>query len=402
MTSSQLIQKRNKLMHDAGQIMQAGNVTTDKRSQFDAMMTDADTLQADIERVQRTEKFEIDQRNASRPPRAQPGASLELTDAEKEKRAFVTWMRTGQISEENRSFLRIAENRDLGVGAISAPITGGNVLVPVGFDPQLHTAQKSFGAIVGAVRQFQTDSGGPLRVALADDTSQGLTVIGEAVAATENDPGLSGFTSNTDVLTTGIVKVSNSLLTDSAFSVDEFIQNTFAARYYKGLSKFITLGNSSNIASIATGATLATTTAATSVISLGELISTYSALDASYVESASWVMSSSTRATLMGLADLNGRPLLQPDATGTPFNSIYGRPIVISAYSDPISATRTPILFGDMSSYTLRTVGSLQVARLTERYAELNETGFIGYCRAGGYNTSQAASPAIVSLKMHA
>ena len=37
--------------------------------------------------------------------------------------------------------------------------------MPTGFDPQLNIAKKSFGAI----RNFKTDGGGPIKVALADD-----------------------------------------------------------------------------------------------------------------------------------------------------------------------------------------------------------------------------------------
>ncbi len=213
---------------------------------------------------------------------------------------------------------------------------------------------------------------------------------------------LSGFTSNVDELTTGLVKVSNSLLQDSAFDVDDFIQNTFAARYFKGLSKMISIGNGSNIAAITAGATLGATSAGPTALSLLDLIGAYSALDNAYLEQSSWLMSSTTRANLMGLVDNYGRPLLQTDLLGTPWNSLFGRPIVLSPFMPAVAATTVPILFGDLTSYTLRTVaGGLQVVRLQERYAETNECGFIGYTRAGGYNTSQAASPSIVSLKMH-
>lgn len=69
-----------------------------------------------------------------------------------------------------------------------------------------------------------------------------------------------------------------------------------------------------------------------------------------------------------------------------------------------VAAGNSAILFGDLqASYTLRTVNQgLTIVRLTERYAELNQTGFIGRTRAGGYLTTQAASPSLVSLKQHA
>ena len=68
---------------------------------------------------------------------------------------------------------------------------------------------------------------------------------------TELDPNLTGGVSYVDDLTTGLVKVSNNLLNDSAFSVSDFISQTFGARYFRGMAQMIQQGNGSHIASIA-------------------------------------------------------------------------------------------------------------------------------------------------------
>jgi hypothetical protein len=72
-------------------------------------------------------------------------------------------------------------------------------------------------------------------VATANDTAAGITVIGQAVAVSENDPTVAGFDSYTDTLTSGVVKISNQLLQDSEFDLDSWIQSTFGTRYYRGL-----------------------------------------------------------------------------------------------------------------------------------------------------------------------
>jgi HK97 family phage major capsid protein len=197
----------------------------------------------------------------------------------------------------------------------------------------------------------------------------------------------------------------NSLIEDSAFDVSAFVSDTFARRFYKGLAQMIQQGNGSHVASIAAGVTVGATSAAPTTIALNDLIATFASLDPAYVDRASWVMAPSTRAYLMGLVDSYGRPLLQSDPSGKPFNALYGAPIVISTYAPVVAAGNNAILFGDLqASYTLRTVGSssISIVRLTERYAELNQTGFIGRTRAGGYLTTQSASPSLVSLKQHA
>ena len=84
-----------------------------------------------------------------------------------------------------------------------------------------------------------------------------------------------------------------------------------------------------------------------------------------------------------------------------PFSAIFGRPIVISEYQQAIAATNAPILFGDLSNYILRQAGGFAIKRLTELYAATNETGYILYARAGGYNVDAGTHP-VRSLTMHA
>jgi HK97 family phage major capsid protein len=60
-----------------------------------------------------------------------------------------------------------------------------------------------------------------------------------------------------------------------------------------------------------------------------DLVNLYGSLDNLYVQNASWVMSSQTRASLMGLISTTGQPILQADVNGNPFSAIFGRPIVI-------------------------------------------------------------------------
>ena len=393
MNLQELIERRNKTMVDAQALITKENVTSEDRSTFDRMIADSDVLSADITRLQSIESFNAEQRSTTRPPRA--GFGIEDVSEEtikQQKRAFKEWFRTGQVSVENRAFIRTEEQRDLGSGAIAAPITGGNVLVPTGFDPILHNALKSYGQIVGAVGQLNTSGGGPIQVATANDTAAGMTVIGQAVAVSENDPAVAGFDSYTDTLTSGVVKISNQLLQDSEFDLDSWIQSTFGTRYYRGLSQMIAQGNTSNIAAL--GSTLGATSASATAIGYLDLVTLFGSLDAAYVQNASWVMTSTTRAALMGIISTTGQPILQTDVAGNPFNALFGRPIVISEYQQSIAAGNSPILFGDLKNgYVLRQAGGFAIKRLVELYAATNETGYILYARAGGYNVDAGTHP---------
>jgi HK97 family phage major capsid protein len=365
------------------------------------MILDADGLTADLTRMKAIEDFNSEQRSTQRPPRAGFGNEDHTEEtATNQKRAFKEWFRTGQVSSENRAFLRTEEQRDLGAGTISGPITGGNVIVPTGFDPTFHAAMKNYGQLADAVGQLSTASGGPLLVAAENDTAQGLTLVGEAVAATETDPTVSGQTSYTDTLTSGLVKISNQLLVDAEFDLDSWIQNKFGLRYYRGLTQMITQGNSSNIPALASA--LGATSASPTAITYTDIVALYGSLDAAYVQGASWVMTTATRAALMGLISTTGQPILQTDVSGNPFSSIFGRPIVISEFSPAIGATNKPILFGDLkAAYVLRKAGGFAIKRLDQLFALTNETGYVLFARAGGYNVTPGTVP-VRSLTMHA
>jgi len=133
---------------------------------------------------------------------------------------------------------------------------------------------------------------------LSADITRMQSVENFNTAVTENDPTVAGFQSFTDTATSGLVSISNQLLQDSQFDLDSWIQNKLAGRYYRGFANWISLGNGSNVTAL--GSTLGATSASPTAVVYNDLVSLYGSLDNLYVQNASWVMSSATRASLMG------------------------------------------------------------------------------------------------------
>jgi len=107
------------LKHKYGQLMTQANAlavagfTAESRSQFDRMIADSDILAADIQRAEKLEKFESEQRSTQAPPRA--GFETRTEDQKQiEVRNFTHWMRTG-------------EKRDMGS---DSTLTAGAQFVP--------------------------------------------------------------------------------------------------------------------------------------------------------------------------------------------------------------------------------------------------------------------------------
>jgi HK97 family phage major capsid protein len=393
---SSLIEKRNALMTQISTLAKTDSLNTEQRSQFDAMAADLEALNADVQRAERAEAIEHELRSASRPPRANPGEQRENANNEAEVRAFSDFIKFGTRSNELRS----------GIG--SGPVAGnvsvsGSVFIPSAVG-DLTIVKKTFGNLASAVRNVVTDSGDAMSFPVIDDTAQNdLYEINELTDATQAPPTLTGVNSTVDLLTTKSIVVSNSLLQDSAFDVQQWVNEVLTTRVTNGLAKRLYAGNSGSFTAITANAPTAVTTASGTAISWNELCSAYGSIDAAYRANASWVLSSLTHAYLMGITNPStGQPILQPDVHGNPFMSLLGRPVVIAENAASIALGSTPILFGDLSTVILRSVRNASIIRQNELYSNQNATGFILFYRAGSVITSQASSPAIKSLKMKA
>jgi HK97 family phage major capsid protein len=403
-----LREQRNGLLSKMQALATGESFDAEKRSQFDAMNTDVATLETDITRLEAVEKFDAEQRSAPRPNRDQPGAPIEGdTDSPevrnaKEKRAFEQYIRLGNagMDAESRSFLR--ENRDITTGTSGA---NGGALIPQLFHPVLTDALKFYGPIATLVGQKRTTGGQPLKIALDNDTGNTLTVLGEATSVSEVDPTFTSQILSTDTVTTGVVKITLQELADSYFDIESWLRTKFGQRYGRGLESMITGGNSSNVASLIasahSGATAAGSGAsgATGANSIGydDITAMFTALDPAYIANATWLMNSATRGFLLGVKDGFGRPLFIPNPSSGAFDTLLGRPVVLDQALPNIAASAVgTVLFGDFAQgYLFRTDGDLSIVRLSERYMDTLEIGFIGYSRIGGISTDAGTHPII-------
>jgi HK97 family phage major capsid protein len=400
MTHAQIIEKRNKLMADAT-ALNSENANKETRAKVKALMLEAEELNQDAEVAQKLEAHAAEVRAVTQPPRGEAGEvnkDASTQRRELEKRAFANFI-TGRIKPEDHQYLQY-EKRDLTVGAAGAT-TGGGVLVPVGYDNLLHTATKSIGDILSGVRTWNTDSGEGMRVSLTDPSSLRFALVAENTTVGETDPTFTGFTSYVDTLGFS-TRVSNQLLQDSAFSVDQFLSDTISYAWAATASEAIIKGNGSNFQSLVSGAALGYTTATGDTTQLGydDLLGIFKALEPNVLNGeAAWWMHSSTWASLLDIKDDQARPILTTDLQGNPFKSLFGVPIRISQAIDRMGASKNPVLLGDASrSYTYRQAGPLVIRKATERYIDQNATGFFAFQRAGGYSTVQSTTPYMIKL----
>lgn len=386
MTIEQMKERRAKLVTDAQALIPKNGVAMTKaaHTEFNNIMAEAETLRA---------KYEGEERS-TRPPRSQPGAG-ETNSAE--KRAFERYMKFGETTG-------LREQRDLSTGTGSA----GGYIIAQDFLPQLIEAKKAWGQLATAVGQKVTRNGEPLRISGVDDTSNASSIIGESVTGTpvtvtETDPTFAGAINNVSFLSTGIVKISLAELQDAYFDLDAFIREQFGKRIARGLAGLIVSGSQdTNFASIIASGQPHVTSQHATTLTYADFVAMYAAIDPAYLQTASWVMNSTTRAAILGLTDTLGRPLFVPSVNTDTLDRILGLPVVISQSHPNLTAnTVGAVQLGSLKdAYTLRTAGDVSILRLNERFADNGQVGFIGYHRNSGW-LSPVGNP-IVNLKQAA
>lgn len=95
----------------------------------------------------------------------------------------------------------------------------------------------------------------------------------------------------------------------------------------------------------------------------GELVSLQYAINAQYANRAWWLMRRATEGYIRRLRDSNYQFLWQPSMQlGAP-NLLLGRPIVNDPNVAALGSGNSSIIFGDLSAYFIRDVGSVRVER---------------------------------------
>jgi HK97 family phage major capsid protein len=433
MTALQLRQKRAKIAADAALLIpKTGSISPEDKRKFDLMMFECDSLKSEIEAAERSaeggdersqlERLEGELRQTRRPNEAPLGDGFDeaVNSASQRRyaRAFSSYLRNGLnpterggrgVSDEDRSvMLSRRETRDMGVGTGSE----GGFFVPQSFSYQVEEAMKYFGPMLQCSTVMDTSTGAPLPWPTSNDT----TVVGEQLAENTQvsaaDVTLSSITFNAWKYSTKLVKVSLELVQDSAFDMEQWLSREFAIRLGRILNTKFTVGVGTTepngiVTAAAAGPTAVGASAntggsdsATNTIGSIDVVELEHSIDVAYRPGASYMMNDGTLKALKEVLDKYGRPLWKPGlASGDP-DTINGYPYWINNDVATLAASAKTVLFGQMKKYLVRRVKSLQVLRLSERYADYGQIAFIGFARYDG-NLLDAGTHPVKYLIQH-
>lgn len=421
MKSKELRAKRFKLIEDARAVMNGPlkdgkpdpNFAPSKEdnAKFDAMMVEADDLKAQIDRIERADALEAESnealRNAARGRGTDPDELREAIIVE--NGAFDTWMRRGPsaLNEAQRGvFQRCFEAPQN--GATDAPAgwrlgprpqaalsegadTAGGFTVPQGFYGLLIDAQKAYGGMVDASFVFDTASGNALPIPTDNDTTNSGAILGENVQVGTQDITFGAITMNAYTYSSKLVLVSNQLLQDTAFNLDAWLSGKLGTRIARATNTHFTTGDgASKPNGVVTAGTLgytagnSTSSGEMASITYDDLVELEHSVDPAYRKKAVFMMSDTALKVIKKLKDGIGRPLWMAGLAVKEPDTINSMPYVINQDVAVPAASAKSVLFGDFSNYFIRRVAGVQVLRLTERYADFNQVGFLAFQRWDG------------------
>jgi HK97 family phage major capsid protein len=180
---------------------------------------------------------------------------------------------------------------------------------------------------------------------------------------------------------TALIKISEELLNDSAFDLEEYFQKEFTKRILNAEEvAFLTgdgNGKPTGLLDADTGAEVGVTAASATEITADDVINLYYSLRAPYRSKAVWLLNDSTVNALRLLKDKNGQYLWQGSLKeGTP-DMLMGRPVYTSTAFPSIGAGQKAVAFGDLSYYWIGDREGITFRRLNELYAAKGQVGFL-------------------------
>ncbi len=185
-----------------------------------------------------------------------------------------------------------------------------------------------------------------------------------------------------------MIKVSEELLNDSVFNLENYIAREFARRIgAKEEEAFFVgdgLGKPTGILAATGGGQIGVTTAAPAAITLDEILDLFYSLKSPYRKKAVFVMNDATVKAIRKLKDSTGQYLWQPSIKEATPDTILNRPLYTSAFVPVIEAGAKTVVFGDFGYYWVADRQGRVFKRLSELFAPTGQVGFIATQRVDG------------------
>lgn len=374
--------------------------------EFDAMMAEADKIDAKIARLAKLEEAERALDSAPDPRR--PAGSGEARGADQGegptyRDAFHAYLKAeGNVAAmpgDMRAVLASGRDEKAEIRAQTTTAAAGGYMVPTELANIWIKTLAAWGPMYdpGVTSELVTSGGYTITMPTVNDVatavakhSEGVTLTDDGgVDATFGEKTLSAYAYNTEW-----IRVSKELVEDSAFNVEQILGELLGERLARRLNVELTVGDGNGDPNgVVTASTAAITAAAANAITQDELLDALHAVDPAYRSSPRfrWMFNDSTLAIIRKLKDGHGRLLWEMGdiRSGQP-STLLGYPYSINQAMPAMTTGLKPILVGDFGKYYVRKVGSPLIGALQDKDFWPG-FGIAGYVRVDGELADSAA-----------
>lgn len=295
----------------------------------------------------------------------------------------------------------IRERRTIGDNPMTVTTTAGGYMVPEGFVPQLERAMLAFGNVMGVADVLRTESGNDLPWPTINFTSNAGEAKAINTAALDDKPAVGQTVFKAFKYDSKMILVPWELMQDSAFNMEAVISEGIGEIMGRLMNVQLTTGvGTTTPKGIVTCAVAGNTAASQTAIAADELLTLEHSVDPAYRDPAyncGFMSNDATVLHIKQMKDGQGRYLFPEMRTATP--TFDGFPWNINQQVASIAHSAVPVIFGAFRKYKVRLVSEIRLRVLNERYAELDQTGFIAWVRFDG-NIVDAGTNPIKKLTM--
>lgn len=184
-----------------------------------------------------------------------------------------------------------------------------------------------------------------------------------------------------------MIKVSDELLNDNVFNLENYIAKEFGRRIGRKEEEAFFLGDGvgkpTGIFNATGGASDGVTTTGAN-ITFDDVMDLFYSLKSPYRKKAVWILNDSTVKALRKLKDGNGNYIWQPSVQAGVPDMILNRPYYTSSFVPELAAGAKAMAFGDFSYYWIADRQGRSFKRLNELYATTGQVGFLASQRVDG------------------
>ena len=346
---------------------------------YDRMEQEVMDLGKQIDRLERQAAIDKELAKAtSEPLFGRPTTGMEPAKNKKVGRASDEYKQAFWNGMRNRMSYEVQNALSIGTDS------EGGYLVPDEYERKLIEALDDEVFFRGLATVIRTSSG-DRKIPIV--TSKGEAFwMDEGGAFTESDDAF-GQTSIGAYKLGTLIKVSDELLNDSVFNIENYISKEFGRRIGAKEEEAFFIGDGvgkpTGLFHATAGAQTGVTTATTN-ITFDDVMDLYYSLRAPYRNKASWLLNDSTVKAIRKLKDGNGNYIWQPSVREGEPDRILNRPYRTSIYVPELAAGNRVLAFGDYSYYWIADRQGRSFKRLNELYATTGQVGFLASERVDG------------------